>query len=105
MQLTKLSILLKNIFWQKTGLIHTRIIGAQCAMTTPILLFPANRKKYEHNFRKCFKKERNIASSIRNTIREKLIPLECPDQFSHYIFCWLYQRLDLQPSKRMNKQY
>jgi hypothetical protein len=75
-------------------------------MTTPILLFPAiqNKNKNTKDFKKnVSKRKRNIASFI-NTMREKLMPLEIPDWFSHYIFCWLYQRLDLQPrSKRMNR--
>ena len=46
----------------------------------------------------------NIGNFRINTMRKKLVPLECPNWFSHYIFGWLYQRLDLQQdSKEMNE--
>lgn len=77
---------------------HTRMIGAQSAITIPILLFPADcRTKRISTCSNCWYKNHHFR---RHTVWEKLMPLKRPYWLLHYIFCWSHKWLDLQVRHR-----
>jgi len=70
---------------------HTRIIGAQSAITTPILFFAASKQETMN-----FLQKRNISapqSDATNVFKsitswKEFMPLESSYMNTHYGFCW-----------------
>lgn len=92
---------LKNFFWQKMRIdAYKNYWSPKCDDNTNIVTCCKETKMRTPKISRKKVTKRKTASFIINTIREKLMPLEIPNRFSHYIFCWLYQRLDLKPASK-----
>lgn len=79
---------------------HTRIIGAQRAITTPILFFAAKEKGTNTNH--LVEPEHIFNSVCAVTLRKELMPLESSYWNSHDIFCRANKRLNLYIKTKRN---